>query len=87
MTELLFLIGFGLALVMTGVSAIGIFAAIVVGFVIMAFAGMLGLLFKMLPWIILIAAVIWLCRGKDKSARRCRDYCYDRSRSYRKRYR
>ncbi|MDD1793808.1 envelope stress response protein PspG [Enterovibrio sp. ZSDZ42] len=80
MIEFLFLVGFTIALLATGISFIGVIAAMVVGFVVMALAGMIGLVFKMLPWILLIAVVIWLLKGRDKTAQNARDYCYKRSR-------
>lgn len=74
MIEFLFLLAFTLVLFMTGISLIGIMLAMLVGFAVMAFAGMMGLLFKMLPWIILIAIVIWVFRGRDSRAKKCRDF-------------
>ncbi|MDD1781559.1 envelope stress response protein PspG [Enterovibrio sp. ZSDZ35] len=82
MIEFLFLVGFTLVLLATGISFLGIVAAMAVGFIVMALVGMIGLLFKMLPWIILIAAIIWLLKGRDKTAQNARDYCYKRSRRY-----
>lgn len=80
MIEFLFLVGFTVALLATGISVLGIIAAFAIGFVVMALAGMIGLVFKLLPWIILIAVVVWLVKGRDKSAQQCRDYCYKRTR-------
>ncbi|WP_407332016.1 envelope stress response protein PspG [Enterovibrio sp. 27052020O] len=80
MIEFLFLVGFTIALLATGISFIGVIAAMVVGFVVMALAGMIGLVFKMLPWIILIAVIIWLLKGRDKTATNARDYYHKRSR-------
>lgn len=82
MIEFLFLVGFTIALLATGLSFIGIIAAMAVGFIVMALAGMVGLVFKLLPWIVLIAVIVWLLKGRDKTAHQCRDYCYKRSRRY-----
>ncbi|MEI8608220.1 envelope stress response protein PspG [Enterovibrio sp. Hal110] len=88
MIEFLFLVGFAVALLATGLSFIGIIAAVAVGFIVMALAGMIGLMFKMLPWIILIAVVVWLLKGRDKHATQYREYCskrtcrYQRARRY-----
>lgn len=74
MIEFLFLLAFTLVLFVTGISFVGIIAAMLVGFAVMAFAGMMGMLFKMLPWIILIAIVIWVFRGRDSTAKKCRNF-------------
>lgn len=74
MIEFLFLLGFTLALLFTGFNVLGIVAAFAVGFIVMAIAGMIGLVFKMLPWILLILVVVWVLRGKDKTAQKCREY-------------
>jgi phage shock protein G len=80
MIEFLFLIAFSLVLVFTGVSMIGVLLAVAAGFAIMAVAGMIGIVFKLLPWIALIAVVVWFYREKkaDKSHRE--------SSTYRRRY-
>lgn len=84
MIEILFLVAFTLVLFVTGINVLGFIAAMVVGFVVMALAGMIGLVLKMLPWIILIAAVIWLIKGRDNRAKKCRDYCQKQSARFRK---
>lgn len=81
MIEILFLVVFGLVLLVTGISFLGIMVALIAGFAVMILAGMVGLLFKMLPWIILIAIIIWLLRGREKSAQKCRDFCTRRYRN------
>ena len=80
MTEFLFLLAFTMVLFVTGISFIGIVVAMCVGFAVMAFAGMLGMIIKMLPWILFIAIVIWILRGRDNTARKCRDFCYKHAR-------
>ncbi|KJF92526.1 phage-shock protein [Photobacterium angustum] len=69
MFEFLFLLTFALVLVFTGVSIIGMMIAVAAGFAIMAVVGMLGLVIKLLPWIVLIAIAIWLVRDNKKSTR------------------
>ena len=59
MFEFLFLVAFTLVLIFTGVSLIGVLIAVAAGFAVMAVVGMLGLVFKLLPWIVLIALGIW----------------------------
>lgn len=66
MIEFLFLIAFSLVLVFTGVSMIGVLLAVAAGFAIMAVAGMIGIVFKLLPWIALIAVVVWFYREKKQ---------------------
>lgn len=66
MFEFLFLLMFALVLVFTGVSIIGMMIAVAAGFAIMAVVGMLGLVIKLLPWIVLIAIAIWLVRDNKK---------------------
>lgn len=85
MIDLLFLLAFTLVLFVTGISVLGIISAMIVGFVVMALAGMIGLVFKLLPWIILIAVVIWLFRGRDSFAVKSREYCRKITERFRKR--
>ncbi|WP_318454841.1 envelope stress response protein PspG [Photobacterium leiognathi] len=66
MFEFLFLLTFALVLVFTGVSIIGMMIAVAAGFAIMAVVGMLGLVIKLLPWILLLAVVIWLVRDNKE---------------------
>lgn len=66
MFEFLFLLTFALVLFFTGVSIIGMMIAVAAGFAIMAVVGMLGLVIKLLPWILLIAVVIWLVRDNKE---------------------
>ncbi|MCP4956912.1 MAG: envelope stress response protein PspG [Photobacterium aquimaris] len=65
MFEFLFLVAFTLVLVFTGVSFIGLLIAVAAGFAVMAVVGMLGLVFKLLPWIIVIALGIWFFRERN----------------------
>lgn len=65
MFEFLFLVAFTLVLIFTGVSLIGVLIAVAAGFAVMAVVGMLGLVFKLLPWIIVIAFGIWFFRERN----------------------
>ncbi|KJF85654.1 envelope stress response protein PspG [Photobacterium phosphoreum] len=65
MFEFLFLVAFTLVLIFTGVSLIGVLIAVAAGFAVMAVVGMLGLVFKLLPWIIVIALGIWFFRERN----------------------
>jgi len=63
MFELLFIIGFFVMLLVTGVSVLGILAAIVVATIVMFFGGLLALMIKLLPWLLLAVAVVWIIRA------------------------
>ncbi|MFK3662255.1 MULTISPECIES: envelope stress response protein PspG [Enterobacterales] len=63
MFELLFIIGFFVMLLVTGVSVLGILAAIVVATVLMFFGGLIALMIKLLPWLLLAVAVVWIIRA------------------------
>ncbi|MCC7982794.1 envelope stress response protein PspG, partial [Klebsiella pneumoniae] len=53
MLELLFVIGFFVMLLVTGVSLLGIIAAIVVATALMFVGGLFALMIKLLPWLLL----------------------------------
>ncbi|MGR5312371.1 envelope stress response protein PspG [Photobacterium damselae] len=75
MFELLFLLAFTAVLVFTGISVIGILVAVAAGFALMMVAGMLGLVIKLLPWIVVIAIGVYFYREhKEKQARHDNDY-------------
>ncbi len=59
MLELLFVIGFFVMLMVTGVSLLGIIAALIVATAFMFLGGMLALMIKLLPWLLLAVAVVW----------------------------
>ncbi|MCZ3394598.1 envelope stress response protein PspG [Klebsiella pneumoniae] len=60
MLELLFVIGFFVMLLVTGVSLLGIIAAIVVATALMFVGGLFALMIKLLPWLLLAVAVVWV---------------------------
>ena len=62
MLELLFVIGFFVMLLVTGVSLLGIIAAIVVATALMFVGGLFALMIKLLPWLLLAVAVVWVIR-------------------------
>lgn len=72
MMELLFLLAFAVVLLMTGVSILGMVFAILAGFLVMALVGMLEVMFNLLPWLILIAVVVWLYRRRKAEQHRKR---------------
>ena len=63
MLELLFVIGFFIMLMVTGVSLLGILAALVVATVVMFVGGLFALTIKLLPWLLLAIAVVWAIRA------------------------
>ena len=63
MLELLFVIGFFVMLLVTGISLLGIIAALVVATALMFFGGLFALMFKLLPWLLLAVAVVWGIRA------------------------
>lgn len=60
MLELLFVIGFFVMLLATGISLLGILAAIVVATVVMFIGGLFALTIKLLPWLLLAVAAVWV---------------------------
>ncbi|HDE1461848.1 TPA: envelope stress response protein PspG [Klebsiella quasipneumoniae] len=62
MLELLFVIGFFVMLLVTGVSLLGIIAAIVVATALMFVGGLFALMIKLLPWLLLavVVVVVWV---------------------------
>lgn len=65
------MIGFFVMLMVTGVSLLGIIAALVVATAIMFLGGMLALMIKLLPWLLLAIAVVWVI--KAIKAPKCRN--------------
>ena len=63
MLELLFVIGFFVMLLVTGVSVLGIIAAIVVATALMFVGGLFALMIKLLPWLLLAVVVVWVIRA------------------------
>lgn len=63
MLELLFVIGFFVMLLVTGVSLLGIIAAIVVATALMFVGGLFALMIKLLPWLLLAVVVVWIIRA------------------------
>ncbi len=63
MLELLFVIGFFVMLMVTGISLLGIIAALVVATAVMFIGGLFALMLKLLPWLLLAVAVVWVIRA------------------------
>lgn len=63
MLELLFVLGFSIMLMVTGVSLLGVLAALVVATVVMFLGGMFVLMIKLLPWLLLAVAAVWVIKA------------------------
>lgn len=66
MLELLLIIGFFIVLLATGISLLGILAALVVATVVMFLGGLFVLTIKLLPWLLLAVAAVWVIRAIKK---------------------
>ncbi|WP_199746454.1 envelope stress response protein PspG [Erwinia sp. 198] len=64
--EIFFVLGFFVMLLLTGVSLLGIILALFVASVVMMFAGLLMVVIKMLPWLALAVAAVWIYRAYRK---------------------
>ncbi|AOW83685.1 envelope stress response protein PspG [Vibrio mimicus] len=69
MFELIFILVFAATLLVTGITLMSVFGAIALAFLIMALFGMLGIVLKLLPWLLVVLVVIWLMRDKVSSSR------------------
>ncbi|WP_039055738.1 envelope stress response protein PspG [Enterobacter sp. Bisph1] len=63
MLELLFIVGFFVMLLVTGISLLGIIAALIVATAVMFLGGLFALAFKLLPWLLLAVAIVWVIRA------------------------
>ncbi|CNL77886.1 envelope stress response protein PspG [Yersinia aleksiciae] len=66
MFEILFVIGFFIMLMVTGISLLGIFAALLVAAAFMMGGGLFVMMIKLLPWLVLAVVVVWLWRSMQK---------------------
>ncbi|MFG1173077.1 envelope stress response protein PspG [Erwiniaceae bacterium CAU 1747] len=66
MLEILFVIGFFLMLLLTGISVLGIVAALVVATLVMFVGGLFAIVMKLLPWLLLAVAAVWVYRAYIK---------------------
>ncbi len=58
--EIFFVAGFFIVLLLTGVSIVGVLAALLVATVVMLLSGFLFIALKLLPWLLLAVAVAWI---------------------------
>ncbi|MEZ8106807.1 MULTISPECIES: envelope stress response protein PspG [Vibrio] len=69
MFELIFILVFISTLLVTGLTMMTVFAATAVAFVVMTLLGMIGVVFKLLPWIIVIVLGVWFFKNYVYSSR------------------
>ncbi|EEO08027.1 hypothetical protein VIF_000423 [Vibrio cholerae TM 11079-80] len=69
MFELIFIFVFAATLLVTGITLMSVFGAMALAFLIMALFGMLGIVLKLLPWLLVVLVVVWLMRDKAKASR------------------
>ncbi|WP_042959182.1 envelope stress response protein PspG [Erwinia tasmaniensis] len=62
MSEILFVVGFFIMLLMTGISLLGIIAALLVATLVMFIGGFFAIVIKLLPWLAMAVAAVWLYR-------------------------
>jgi phage shock protein G len=63
MLAVLFVLVFFFMLLLTGISLLGMVAALVVAFALMMLGGLLTFVIKMLPWLILAVVAVWIYRA------------------------
>jgi phage shock protein G len=66
MLEIFFVVGFFLMLLVTGVSLVGMVAALFVAALFMLVGGLFAMVIKMLPWLVLAVVVVWIYRTMQK---------------------
>ncbi|QNK32859.1 envelope stress response protein PspG [Serratia sp. JUb9] len=66
MLEIFFFIGFVLMLLVTGVSLLGVLAALLVASAFMLLGGLFAMVVKLLPWLILAVVGVWIYRSLQK---------------------
>ncbi|MCG8707408.1 envelope stress response protein PspG [Brenneria sp. 4F2] len=62
MLEVFFVIGFFIMLMVTGVSLLGILSALFIAAIFMLVGGLFVMAIKVLPWLLLAIAAVWLWR-------------------------
>lgn len=69
MFEIIFILVFVATLLVTGLTLMSVFAAIGLSLLVMLVLGMFGMAIKLLPWILVIAVIVWIFRQGDKAPR------------------
>ncbi|CBA23445.1 hypothetical protein EHW99_0297 [Erwinia amylovora] len=73
MFEILFVVGFFTMLLLTGISLLGIIAALLVATLVMFIGGLFAIVVKLLPWLVLAVVAAWLYRAYLKPRLRDKD--------------
>lgn len=66
MLELFFFVGFIATLLVTGISLLGVFAALLTAAAFMLLGGLFAMAFKLLPWLIMAVVGLWIYRSIQK---------------------
>lgn len=66
MLELFFIVGFVVMLLVTGISLLGVIAALFVAAAFMLLGGLFAMVIKLLPWLILAVIGVWIYRSMQK---------------------
>lgn len=66
MLELFFFVGFIATLLVTGISLLGVFAALLAAAAFMLLGGLFAMAFKLLPWMIMAVVGVWIYRSIQK---------------------
>lgn len=69
MFELIFVLIFVATLLVTGITFMTVLAATAVALTVMFILGMMGIVFKLLPWLIVIALGVWFFKNFVYSTR------------------
>ncbi|MGF1698653.1 envelope stress response protein PspG [Vibrio kyushuensis] len=69
MFELIFVLVFIATLLVTGITMMTVFAATVLSFLVLTVLGMVGVVFKLIPWLIVIAVGVWFFKNYVYSPR------------------
>ena len=85
MLELIFVLGFFFMLLLTGISLLGIVCALFVATLLMFAGGLFALMIKVLPWLLLAVAVVWIFRAfKEKKSHHRDEIIFGQPRPYRR---
>ena len=66
MLEVFCPVGFIVMLMVTGISLLGVFAALLVAAAFMLIGGLFAMVIKLLPWLILAVVGVWIYRSMQK---------------------
>jgi phage shock protein G len=66
MLEIFFFIGFVVMLLVTGVSLLGVIAALFAAAAFMLLGGVFAMMIKLLPWLVLAVVCVWIYRAMQK---------------------